>query len=98
MPEINFSGRLIGPDHPPLVIAEMGINHGGSLKTACEMVDAAASAGVEVLKHQTHVIDDVNGGPRKLPEAALEGVTLPQLPFSKMWVKTLYHIPGLKGR
>jgi sialic acid synthase SpsE len=58
MPEINFGGRLIGPDHPPLVIAEMGINHEGSLKTAYEMVDAAASAGVEVLKHQTHVVDD----------------------------------------
>jgi sialic acid synthase SpsE len=65
MPEINFSGRLIGPDHPPLVIAEMGINHGGSLKTACEMVDAAASAGVEVLKHQTHVIDDEMSGAAK---------------------------------
>ena len=65
MPEINFGGRLIGPDHPPLVIAEMGINHGGSLKTAYEMIDAAASAGVEVLKHQTHVVDDEMSGAAK---------------------------------
>lgn len=56
--EINLGGRLIGQDHPPLVIAEMGINHGGSLKTAFEMVDAAASAGAEMMKHQTHVVED----------------------------------------
>ena len=42
----------------PLVVAEIGINHGGSLQVAFEMVDAAARAGVEVVKHQTHVVDD----------------------------------------
>jgi len=58
MSEINIAGRLVGPDYPPLVIAEIGINHGGQLKVAKEMVDAASRAGVEVVKHQTHVIDD----------------------------------------
>ncbi|RHU24815.1 N-acetylneuraminate synthase family protein [Parabacteroides sp. TM07-1AC] len=56
--EIQIADRLIGPDYPPLVIAEMGINHEGSLETAFEMVDAAARAGVEILKHQTHIVDD----------------------------------------
>src|SRR4051812_47591554 len=56
--EINLAGRLIGPAHLPLVISEIGINHGGRLNTALEMVDAAAAAGVEVIKHQTHVVDD----------------------------------------
>lgn len=50
--------REISPDQPPLVIAELGINHGGSLAVAKEMVDAAVRAGVEVLKHQTHIPDD----------------------------------------
>ena len=48
----------MGPAHVPLVIAEIGINHEGSLDTAKAMVDAAARAGVEVVKHQTHVVDD----------------------------------------
>lgn len=56
--EIQIADRLIGPDYPPLVIAEMGINHEGSLETAFEMVDAAARAGVEILKHQTHIVED----------------------------------------
>lgn len=50
--------RHIGPDYPPLVIAEIGINHEGSLQTAFEMVDAAHKAGAEIIKHQTHVVDD----------------------------------------
>jgi len=58
MPQINLGGRLIGRDYPPLVVAEIGINHEGSLETAMAMVDAAAIAGVEVVKHQTHVVDD----------------------------------------
>jgi len=53
-----ISNRKVGDEEPPLVIAELGINHGGSLKIAFEMVDAAARSGVEVLKHQTHVVED----------------------------------------
>lgn len=55
---IEISGRRIGPDYPPLVVAELGINHEGSLSVAFEMVDAAARAGVEIIKHQTHIVED----------------------------------------
>jgi N-acetylneuraminate synthase len=57
-PYIEISGRKIGVDFPPLIIAEIGINHNGNLKTAFEMVDSASRAGVEVVKHQTHVVED----------------------------------------
>jgi len=57
-PFIEIAGRKIGIDFPPLVIAEIGINHEGSLQTAFEMVDAAHRAGVEVVKHQTHIVAD----------------------------------------
>jgi sialic acid synthase SpsE len=57
-PELNICGRLVGNDYPPLVIAEIGINHNGSLKTAFNLVDAAINAGAEVIKHQTHVVED----------------------------------------
>ena len=56
-PKFNIN-RTIGYDYDPLVIAEIGINHEGSLQTAFEMVDAAISAGVEVIKHQTHIVED----------------------------------------
>ena len=57
-PEFRIAHRAVGPAHVPLVLAEIGINHEGSLDTAKAMVDAAARAGVEVVKHQTHVVDD----------------------------------------
>jgi N-acetylneuraminate synthase len=65
LPEIAIAGRKIGPAHPPLVIAEIGINHEGSLAVAKEMVDAAKRAGVEVVKHQTHVVEDEMSGAAK---------------------------------
>lgn len=58
MSSFNIVNRKVGPDFLPLVIAEIGINHEGSLAVAKQMVDAAVSAGAEVIKHQTHVIDD----------------------------------------
>lgn len=64
-PYIEISGRKIGPDFPPLVIAEIGINHEGSLLVAKEMVDAAKRAGVEMVKHQTHIVEDEMSGAAK---------------------------------
>jgi len=56
--EITIAGRKIGRAHPPLVIAEIGINHNGDLAVAKEMVRLAAASGCEMVKHQTHVIAD----------------------------------------
>ena len=58
MPEFDLRGRMVGADHSPLVIAEIGINHGGSLDVAIAMADAAIDAGAEVVKHQTHIPSD----------------------------------------
>ena len=55
---MKIAHREIGPGHPPLVIAEIGINHGGDLAVAKEMVRLAAGAGCEMIKHQTHIIED----------------------------------------
>jgi N-acetylneuraminate synthase len=55
---MQIAGRTIGPEHPPLVIAEIGINHGGDLEVAKEMVRLAAGAGCEMIKHQTHILED----------------------------------------
>jgi len=49
---------MIGVGHPPLVISEIGINHEGSLQVAFKMVDAAYKSGAEIIKHQTHVVED----------------------------------------
>ena len=45
-------------NHPPLIIAEIGINHNGSLEIAKKMVDSAKRAGVKIIKHQTHIANE----------------------------------------
>jgi N,N'-diacetyllegionaminate synthase len=45
--------RRLGPGEPVFVIAEIGLNHGGSRDKALEMVDAAAYAGASAIKLQT---------------------------------------------
>ena len=55
---MQIAHRRIGPDAPPLLIAEIGINHGGDLDLAKAMVSAARDAGCECIKHQTHFVED----------------------------------------
>ena len=57
-PRMKIAHREISATQPPLVVAEIGINHGGSLDVAKGMVSAAHRAGCEVVKHQTHFVDD----------------------------------------
>ncbi len=54
---IEISGRKIGQDHPPFIIAEMSGNHNQSLDRALEIVDAAAKTGAHALKIQTYTPD-----------------------------------------
>lgn len=54
---MKIGHRKIGPDEPPLVIVEVGINHEGQIGKALQLVDAAADAGAEVVKFQCHITD-----------------------------------------
>ena len=58
MPNILICNRLIGPEYPPLVMAEIGINHEGDIDKAIRMIDDAAAAGCECVKFQSHVVED----------------------------------------
>ncbi|MEC4721342.1 N-acetylneuraminate synthase family protein [Noviherbaspirillum sp. CPCC 100848] len=58
MAKFGIAGRWIGDEFPPVVIAEIGINHEGSIDNAIAMADAAINAGAEIIKHQTHIVDD----------------------------------------
>tara|TARA_Y100000816_G_C26093864_1_gene578477 strand:- start:1189 stop:2229 length:1041 start_codon:yes stop_codon:yes gene_type:complete len=50
--------RKVGNNEKPLIIVEIGINHNGSLKKAKDLVNKAWKSGAEIIKHQTHIVDD----------------------------------------
>jgi len=50
--EVKIGSRLVGDGHPAYIIAEIGINHNGSVRVAKEMIDAAVHAGVDAVKFQ----------------------------------------------
>jgi len=57
MPGFEVAGTRFSRDSPPVVVAEIGINHEGQLDVALAMADAAIDAGVRFIKHQTHIPD-----------------------------------------
>ena len=58
MHDFKIGNIEIGINKIPLVIPEIGINHGGSLEVAKKMVDAAVENGAKLVKHQTHIVED----------------------------------------
>ena len=55
---MKIGNRGIGANEPPLIIVEIGINHGGDVGVSKNMVDLTASLGCECVKHQTHSVED----------------------------------------
>lgn len=55
--KIDIAGRTVGPGTPSFLIAEVAQAHDGSLGAAHAYIDAAADAGVDAIKFQTHIAD-----------------------------------------
>jgi sialic acid synthase SpsE len=56
--KFKIQNLKIGYNFNPIIIAEIGINHGGSLKIAKKMAKLAINSGAHIIKHQTHIVDD----------------------------------------
>lgn len=63
---MRIGQRPIGLDHPPYVIAEIGVNHDGEVSRALELTDAAAEAGADAVKLQYFETDRLMSKAAKL--------------------------------
>jgi N-acetylneuraminate synthase len=78
MQSVKVGERKIGPDQPTFVVAEIGINHNGSLETAKQLIDAAVGAGCDAVKFQKRSIEVVYSAeelarPRESPFGVTNG-------------------------
>lgn len=71
---MKINNLIIGDDHPAVVIAEIGLNHNGSIKIAKQMIDIAVDCGANIVKFQkrdfkTLYREDVLDDPNKESQA-----------------------------
>ncbi len=54
---ITIGGRIIGPNHPVYIVAEMSANHNQDFGQAVKILHAAKEAGADAVKLQTYTPD-----------------------------------------
>jgi pseudaminic acid synthase len=59
MNSLTIDNRIIAPDYPPYVIAELSANHNGKIETAFKLIDQAKLAGADAVKLQTYKPDTI---------------------------------------
>ncbi len=55
--KFKINNRIISPDQPPYIIAELSANHNGSLERALKTIDEAKRCGADAIKLQTYTAD-----------------------------------------
>ena len=59
MKSVRIADRLVGDGHPCFIVAEIGINHNGSVELAKKMIDIAVTTGCDAVKFQKRTVDIV---------------------------------------
>ncbi len=78
MSRVTIGNVEVGAGLAPLIVAEIGINHNGSLDTALQLIRAAASAGCHAVKFQKRTVERVYSAaelarPRESPFGTTNG-------------------------
>lgn len=68
----EIAGRKIGPHEPCFVIAEIGVNHNGSVDVAKRLVDCAVEAGADCAKFQMRDLQSLYRNQAKADDASAD--------------------------
>jgi N-acetylneuraminate synthase len=102
MAKVRIGERWVGDGEPCLVVAEVGINHNGSLDVARKLISAAALAGCEAVKFQKRTIDvvytaDELSKPRENPFGTTNGDLKRGLEFGEEAYRSLADYCSMHG-
>jgi len=56
---VKIADKIVGEGFPCFIIAEIGINHNGSIELAKKMIDIASTTGCDAVKFQKRTVDIV---------------------------------------
>lgn len=59
MSTVKIADKLVGDKQPCFIIAEIGINHNGSVEMAKKLIDIAVTTGCDAVKFQKRTVDIV---------------------------------------
>ncbi len=73
---VKIGSKWVGESYPCFIVAEIGINHNGSLEIAKKLIDAAVEAGCDAVKFQKRTVNIVYteaelARPRKVDESII---------------------------
>jgi N-acetylneuraminate synthase len=70
---VKIGRRYVGPGYPVFIVAEIGVNHNGSLALAKKLIDGAKEAGADAVKFQMRDMDSLyqNRGKADYPKENL---------------------------
>jgi len=57
--QVKIQDQLVGDGQPCFIIAEAGVNHDGDIKKAMKLIDIAKKSGVNAVKFQTWITDEI---------------------------------------
>lgn len=91
---VKIGDKLVGDGHPCFIVAEIGINHNGSIEVVKQLIDVAVEAGADAVKFQKRTVEVVYDSkelakPRKVDPSIIknafdrmvvEGIRFPVLP------------------
>ncbi|MGF1500153.1 MAG: N-acetylneuraminate synthase family protein [Elainellaceae cyanobacterium] len=73
MASFSIGHIQVGDAAPPLVVAEIGANHDGDIRTAEKMLNAIAQAGAKAVKFQTYTAAELVADPQRLVTTGAPG-------------------------
>ena len=99
---VKIGHKNVGHEHPCFIVAEIGINHNGSIETAKKLIDVAKEAGCDAVKFQKRTVDvvytpDELAKPRENPFGPTNGHLKRGLEFGKKEYKEIDRYAKDKG-
>ena len=59
MGAVKIGNKWVGEGYPCFTVAEIGINHNGSIEVTKQLIDAAVDAGADAVKFQKRTVEVV---------------------------------------